>query len=105
MFCTNCGISNEDNHKFCMACGSKLHKGETMPSPAERPPEQFNEQQPPPVPSKGWLLWISVPVLSLLLLLILLFALPDSHNKPDDVNENEKLVVFGMQDHSETEST
>lgn len=53
MICPNCGLKTEIEDRFCMSCGFKLE----------------NEGSEPLLPSKGWLLWIALPLLSLLVLI------------------------------------
>lgn len=52
MFCPECGTRNEDNARFCEACGTSLLEYQTPPSPKPGqadPAQQIRGQQIPPV--------------------------------------------------------
>lgn len=54
MYCTGCGVENDDNARFCKGCGAELSIDQTVllspqDEPAQPPPSQPTPAQPAPV--------------------------------------------------------
>ncbi|HCU35088.1 MAG TPA: hypothetical protein DGT21_06375 [Armatimonadetes bacterium] len=54
MYCTGCGVENDDNARFCKGCGAELSIDQTVllspqDEPAQPPPSQPTAAQPAPV--------------------------------------------------------